>query len=96
MKKSNALNPRQACFDLAGEDATLMFAEGYDAAILGVADYAGEMLVVYDVQAIIELLQRRAGMTEQEAEEFYEYNIAGAWMGKGMPVFLIGARSRIF
>lgn len=88
MKESNDRNLRQAWIDLVGEDTTLMFAEGYNAAILGVAEYAGETLVVYDVQAIIDLLQRRDGMTEEEAEEFYEYNIAGAWMGEGMPMFL--------
>lgn len=96
MKESNGRNLRQACLDRAGEDVTLMFAEGYDTAILGVAEYAGETLVVYDTQAIIDLLQRRDGMSEDEAEEFFEYNIAGAWMGKGMPVFLIGARSGMF
>lgn len=96
MKESNGRNLRQACFDLVGEDTTLVFADGYDTAILGVGDYAGETLVVYDVQAIIELLQRRAGMTEEEAEEFYEYNIAGAWMGEGMPVFLRGLGQRCF
>lgn len=31
----------------------------------------------------------RDGMTEEEAQEWYEFNILGAYCGEGMPVFLI-------
>jgi hypothetical protein len=27
-------------------------------------------------------------MTEEEAEEFFEYNVAGSWRGEGTPLFL--------
>jgi hypothetical protein len=28
------------------------------------------------------------GMSEEEAEEFYEFNTIGAWMGDGTPIFV--------
>jgi len=28
------------------------------------------------------------GMDDQEAQEFFEYNTIGAWMGDGTPIFI--------
>lgn len=43
---------RQACLEIAdGED--LLFAEGHDDAIIGVADMEGEPRMVYDQEAIV-------------------------------------------
>jgi hypothetical protein len=30
----------------------------------------------------------RDGMHEEEAEEYFEFNVAGAWVGHGTPVFV--------
>lgn len=30
----------------------------------------------------------RDGMTHEDAMEFYEFNIVGAWMGNGTPIFM--------
>lgn len=30
------------------------------------------------------------GMTEDEAEEFHEFNQIGAWVGERTPAFLVG------
>jgi len=72
------------------EDGTalLLEPEVFDAAIIGVADRAGQpTLVAYDRTRCIEILMEQ-GISRDEAEEYYEFNIACAWFGDGTPVFI--------
>ena len=65
----------------------LLFADGFDEAIIGVAERIGmEPVVAYDTNKIIEILSRE--MTEDEAVEYFEFNILGAYMGERTPVFI--------
>ena len=65
----------------------LLFADGFDDAIIGVAERIGmEPVVAYDVNKIIEILAR--DMSEDEAVEYFEFNILGAYMGERTPVFI--------
>lgn len=83
------ISPRQACLDLASDDdANLAFLDGHDDAILGVVEHNGFCAVVYDVKKIVRKLRRRDGMSTDEALEFFAYNIAGAQLGEGTPLFL--------
>lgn len=77
---------RQTCIDAAGGD-DLTFLDGHDDAIIGVAERDGESCVVYDRAKIIRTLRRRDGMDMAGASEFFEYNIAGAWIGVASPIF---------
>lgn len=61
-----------------------LFAVGFDDAILGMAGHR----IVYDTSKILKRLQCDHHMTEEQAIEFYEYNIAGAYVGEGTPLFL--------
>jgi hypothetical protein len=45
-------------------------------------------LAVYSKQKIIKLLIERDGMTNEEAEEYAEYNIYSAYMGDHTPLYL--------
>ena len=45
-------------------------------------------VLVYSVDKIIEILIDRDGMTEEEAIEFFEFNIEGAYMGRMTPVYV--------
>ena len=75
--------------DLAELDPDLLLADGWDAQILGTAYSPGrKLLVVYDGDAIINVMINRDGMSPEEAEEFFDYNIEGAWMGERTPVFV--------
>ncbi len=80
--------PRRACLKLVGDDEVLAFADGHDDAIVGVADREGVPVVVYDARLILDALQTRDGMDRDEAQEFFEFNIAGAWIGEQTPIFL--------
>jgi len=36
----------------------------------------------------------RDGMTEEEAIEYFEFNVTGAWVGEGTPAFVYKVTSR--
>lgn len=78
---------RRVCVDAAGGEP-LMFVEGHDDAIVGMAEVDGEARVVYDNEAIVRELMRRDGMDREGAIEFFEYDIAGAKGSAGPPLFL--------
>lgn len=70
-------------------DGNLMFADGLDRAIIGVGDRCGQpAIVAYDVSKVIEILMTRDGMSYEEATEFFEFNISGAWMGELTPIWI--------
>ena len=73
--------------ELSEEYEGLLFADGFDDAILGVAERIGmEAVVAYSTPKIIEILAR--DMTEDEAVEYFEFNILGAYVGERTPVFI--------
>ena len=67
-------------------------AEGFDDCILGVAEvWDGNTRVhriVYDALEMIEVLMERDGMDHDEAVEYFEFNIDGAYMGTHTPIFV--------
>ena len=63
-------------------------ADGFDDAVIGVASRCGSVdVLAYDVEKII-LKLMLDGMTREEAEEFFEFNILGAYVGEHTPVFI--------
>ena len=79
---------RRRCIDLAFDGDGLLFAVGYDEAIIGIGARNGEEIVVYDAAKVIKVLRRRDGMSRDEAEEFFDYNVVDAWAGCRTPLFL--------
>jgi hypothetical protein len=63
----------------------MLIADGLDEAIIGTST---KDLAVYDVYKIIAILVARDGMTEEEALEFFEFNIDGSYMGEQTPIFV--------
>lgn len=69
-------------------DNALLGMDGYDHCIVGVCERFGqEPILCYDKGKIILELMR--DMTGEEAEEFFEFNQIGAWVGDRTPAFLI-------
>lgn len=69
-----SVNPEALCFD------------GFDEAIIGISERCGQPpLAVYSRSGILEILMRD-GCTPEEAVEFYEYNMVGAWVGEHTPI----------
>jgi len=64
-------------------------ADGFDEAIVGVVSRCGfNPVVCYSQQKIIQILMDRDGMDYEEAQEYYSFNISGAYVGEGTPMFL--------
>jgi len=66
--------------------------EGYDDCILGIAEVwdGNERVhrIVYDALRIVDVLMNRDGMDQDEAIEYFEFNIDGAYVGKNTPIFV--------
>tara|TARA_R100000544_G_scaffold35750_1_gene23328 strand:- start:995 stop:1249 length:255 start_codon:yes stop_codon:yes gene_type:complete len=66
-----------------------LIADGLDEALIGVAERINlGPVAAYSVEKIYEILMNRDGMTYEEAIEFFDYNIKGAWMGEYTPVYV--------
>jgi len=61
---------------------------GLDNAIIGIVEDFSGRKILYSKSKILNILMVRDGMTESEAEEFYEYNILGLYASDLNPVFL--------
>ena len=71
-------------------EGELMLADGFEAAIVGIAEGCGRSpAVVYDREKCVAILMERDGMDRDEAEEFFDFNVSGAYVGPGTPVFLV-------
>ena len=72
-----------------GEEAEgIMFADDFDLAIVGVGrTFGGLLCAVYDVDKVIEILMK-GGMDCEDAHEYFDYNVAGAYVGEQTPIFM--------
>jgi len=63
--------------------------DGHDDAIIGVGEsFSRQPILVYSVESIVKNLMERDGMTDEEAIEFFDFNIIGSYIGEGMPIFV--------
>ena len=66
--------------------------DGHDDAVLGPALIWGNgtriYVLVYDAEVIRTTLVFRDGMTAEEAREYIEFNIEGAYMGPDTPILV--------
>jgi hypothetical protein len=66
-----------------------LLCDGFDEAIIGMAERINlGPVVAYDVDKMLEIMVERDGMTYEEAMEYFDYNILGAWMGENTPVYI--------
>ena len=73
---------------ISEEYPDLLKADGFDEAIIGVVERIGVQAICYDQEKVIDILIERDGMDYEEAVEYFEFNIAGAWVGESTPFFL--------
>ena len=67
--------------------------DGHDDAIIGPAMVWSEngdvrASLVYDAEVIRETLMKRDGMNPEDAREYIEFNIEGAYVGEHTPVLV--------
>lgn len=74
---------------VGGDELLFMDQEYFDEAIIGVATSSlGMMAVAYSEPKVIDLIIKHDRMTPDEAMEYYQFNILGAYVGENTPVFI--------
>ena len=71
----------------SADEPEMLFADGYDEAIAGVVWDGERTRVVYTTEKILAILMED-GMTYDEASEFFDFNVAGSYMGVYTPLYL--------
>jgi hypothetical protein len=71
---------------ISEEYPELLTADGFDKAIVGVVHRMDTMAICYDKNKVIEILME--DMSYEDAIEYFDFNIAGAWVGESTPFFL--------
>lgn len=57
-------------------------------AVIGMVERFGmRPLILLDRDKCISIFMERDGMSHEEAEEFFDFNTIGAWVGEGTPCF---------
>ena len=64
-------------------DSEFLKADGFDTAILGVEEITSKL--IYSVKKCIEVLME--DMTYEEALEYFNFNVYGAYMGEKTPIW---------
>ena len=67
------------------EDEECLTADGFDDAVIGIL-YGIEPKAVYSVRKIVDILMQ--DMSYEDAVEYFEYNIGGAYLGEKTPLYV--------
>ena len=71
-----------------------MLAVSFTDALIGYGYQFNNHVAIYSREKCIDILMERDGMDIEEAEEYFEYNVQGAYVGKKTPVFLSQEENR--
>jgi len=74
--------------EIAEQYPELLVADGFDKAIIGVSTTFHKKSVAYDTNKCINILIKRDKMSREEAIEYFEYNVTGAYVGEHTPSFI--------
>jgi hypothetical protein len=66
----------------------IIYPSGFENCIVGVAErYGGPPVAVLDIEKMLSKLEED-GMSHDEALEYFEFNILGAYVGEETPVYM--------
>jgi hypothetical protein len=72
------------------EAGTILF-DGLESALLGFAHSCGlPSVAVYSEEKVLEIFEKQ-GMSRDEAQEYYDFNVLGSSLGERTPLFLTEA-----
>ena len=66
----------------------MKLADGFDQAIVGssISAFNREQVAIYDYKGCIAVLMK--DMSEEDAVEYFQYNVIGSWVGEDTPIFI--------
>ena len=68
------------------DEETVLLADGFEEAFLGIGWQFRTPVAVYDKPLCIKKLMK--DMSREEAEEYFDFNVQGAYVGEQTPIFL--------
>lgn len=68
-------------------DEDILLADGFEDALIGHVQLFNQVTALYDRGKCLEILMSRDGLSQEEAEEFFETNVTGAFVGEKTPAF---------
>lgn len=77
---------KEAFEELAELNPDALLADGFEDAYIGYTSRS--CIAVYNYNKCVDILVE-AGMDEEEAEEYFTFNVDGAYMGEFTPVFVV-------
>jgi hypothetical protein len=71
------------------EPDEILLADGFEAAFIGVCRRFANNCALYDYQKCIDILVERDKMDRDDAVDYLDYNVLGAYVGRNTPIFLM-------
>ena len=77
--------------DLSEYNEEMLFADGFDDALIGVCFKFGNVgCAAYNLERCYQILmEKNDEMTYEDAVEYMDYNVLGAYVGEHTPVFIL-------
>jgi hypothetical protein len=72
---------------LKEREESVLLADGLEEAFIGIGYQFHTPIAIYSKSKAIQCLINQ-GMDEEQALEYYDYNIAGSYLGDNTPIFL--------
>jgi len=86
MKTTPSQKIQNAIESCLSEDENILLADGYEEAFVGIARQFNQAFAVYDRAKCIDILAK--DMSYDEAEEYFSFNVEGAYVGENTPAFI--------
>lgn len=84
VNKENRMQIREYFAEI---DEEFLFADGFDEAVIGyVSVFGRQNVILYDREKVIQILMAD-GMSSDDTEDYFEFNIQGAYVGESTPAF---------
>lgn len=74
---------------LESRGETVLLCDGFDEAFIGLSQRINEPLcAVYSYDKMIDVLMKRDGMEHEDAIDYLDFNVLGAWVGEQTPIIV--------
>lgn len=79
----------KACAFLEDVEDNALVPDGFETAVIGVVELKSVgYVMVLSTRKCLDILIERSGMDEEEALDYFHYNVKGSYLGDKTPLFL--------
>jgi hypothetical protein len=86
------MSPNEIKENISEQNEEALFADGFEDALIGPAQQFTKVVAAYDYEKCIKILMDRDDMSRDDAEEFFSFNVTGAYVGEHTPIFVSDCR----